>query len=171
VLAALVTALVITLLPIALDRLRDTPEWLDTSAIALGFLLPIAVGLWAALRTRKRLRTSFPVTAVADALGAKSVALRLRSVGVRKATWSAVAALYFVTWSFGVPAVQTRYTQDEINPYKRLEAKTHGPEWKPFPTIRTVFAIPILLEPSCAFTSTSLPDCGVGAGGRFTSGT
>src|SRR5581483_2492451 len=143
--AALLSALAVALLPLLLDWLRDTSESVDTVAIGLGFFLPIALGLWAALRTRKRLRQNdSSIAAVAAALGAIPVVTQVRAIRLRRAAWLLVALLYFVTWAFGVPAVQSRYSQDEISLYKRLEAKSHGPEWKPFPTIRTQFALPIL---------------------------
>lgn len=62
----------------------------------------------------------------------------------RTATLVLVAALYSVTWAFGVPAVITRLTEGTINSYK---AECTGKDhlwWENYPYICVRFGAPVL---------------------------
>ncbi len=64
----------------------------------------------------------------------------------RLRAWLALTAAlgYFVTWGIGVPSVITRLTSEEIQEYKRLEARDHDFSRFQFPKIRTLVALPVL---------------------------
>lgn len=104
----------------------------------LGRVTPILGGFLCAYLIYRRLVTRSPAECTGSYKG------RTATLALQKAVIWTLIALYLLTWSMGVPSVQSSITKRSVDAYKRMKKEHPEQVWDAHPYIKSYIAFPLL---------------------------